>query len=118
MSVVAGSGKTCIAYDQGGLIFAAGIQSKFLRLYDLKTYENVGWSDDSDERKSYSTTTKNYRARSCHSILLMKRHGRRQSGHPSKSPMTENTFLLPQREKFSTLSMPLKGTLNIGFKGT
>lgn len=38
-----GSGKTCIAFDQGGLIFVAGIQSKMLRLYDLKTFESVGF---------------------------------------------------------------------------
>ena len=42
MNTMAGSGSSVVGFDQGGLVFGVGMQSRFLRLYDLKNYENVG----------------------------------------------------------------------------
>lgn len=40
MSTMAGSGASVIGFDQSGLVFGVGMQSRMLRLYDLKNYEN------------------------------------------------------------------------------
>jgi COMPASS component SWD2 len=40
MSTVSGMGPSVVGFDQTGLVFGVGMQSNYLRLYDLKNYEN------------------------------------------------------------------------------
>lgn len=40
MTTVVGMGPSVVGFDQGGLVFGVGMQSRLLRLYDLKNYEN------------------------------------------------------------------------------
>lgn len=40
MTTLSGMGPSVVGFDQSGLVFGVGMQSRYLRLYDLKNYEN------------------------------------------------------------------------------
>ena len=41
MNCFPGGGSPRITYDQSGVVFAVGLQSRVIRLFDIKNYENV-----------------------------------------------------------------------------
>jgi COMPASS component SWD2 len=41
MNILASGGRPQVAFDQGGVIFAVGMHSNVIRLYDLKNFESV-----------------------------------------------------------------------------